>query len=236
MQRTRGILSFLRGHGILGLDEIIYGGEVRAHQVGLLGPSPKDDKEVRVLNRIVRWNSEGVEYEADPRQTERLVADCGLEGCKSVATPGSRPTGEELDADRPLEARLHTAFRGAAARGNYLSADRLDCQFACKEVCRWMANPTHLSWQSLKRLGRYLSGMPRLVYVYREQVVDAIDAYTDTDWAGCPRTRKSTSGGCIMLGAHTMKHWSTTQASISLSSGEAWLEESRGEASLEEVG
>ena len=35
------------------------------------------------------------------------------------------------------------------------------------------------------------------------------------------KTRKSTSGGCLMLGAHLIKSWSSTQASISLSSGEA---------------
>ena len=120
-----------------------------------MGSGSHDAKEATVLNRVVRWvtatdGKHAIGYEADPRQTERLVADCGLEGCKSVATPGTRPAGEELDADKPLEARLHTAFRGAAARGNYLSADRLDCQFACKEVCRWMANPTDMSWQSLK--------------------------------------------------------------------------------------
>ncbi len=45
--------------------------------------------------------------------------------------------------------------------------------------------------------------------------------YTDTDWAGCPRTRKSTSGGCIMLGSHALKSWSSTQSNVALSSGEA---------------
>ncbi len=190
-----------------------------------LGPGQGDSKEATVLNRVVRWCSHNgtqwLEYEANPRQTERLVADCGLEGAKPVATPGTRSSGDELTNDRPLEARLHIAFRGAAARGNYLSVDRLDCHFACKEVCRWMAHPSQASWSALKRLRRYLAGLPRLVYVYKEQSVDYLDTYTDTDWAGCPRTRKSTSGGCLLLGSHTIKHWSSTQAGISLSSGEA---------------
>ena len=73
----------------------------------------------------------------------------------------------------------------------------------------------------MKRLCRYFEGAPRLVYVYEQQEAAAIDVYTDTDWAGCPITRKSTSGGCVMLGKHCMKHWSSTQTSISLSSGEA---------------
>ena len=84
-----------------------------------------------------------------------------------------------------------------------------------------MAKPTVHAWEALKRVCRYLCRAPRLVYEYRQQSVSAVDVYTDTDWAGCPKTRKSTSGGCVMLGHHACKHWSSTQQSISLSSEEA---------------
>ncbi len=186
-----------------------------------LGPGKHDEKEGRALNRVIRWCSGHIEYEADPRQAEKLIAECGLTGAKAVATPGVKATFHELEQDTDLPQRLHTAFRGAAARGNYLAADRIDGQYACKEVCRWMSKPTAHSWHALKRLCRFLSGTPRLVYQYPQQSVDSVDVYTDTDWAGCPRTRKSTSGGCVMLGRHAIKHWSSTQSSISLSSGEA---------------
>ena len=43
----------------------------------------------------------------------------------------------------------------------------------------------------------------------------------DSDWAGDHETRRSTSGGLIMLGDHCIKTWSTTQSSIALSSCEA---------------
>ena len=186
-----------------------------------LGPGPNDAKEARALNRIVRWVDDRIEYEADPRQVERLVQECGMVGCKPMATPGVRVGFQELEGDEPLEQRLHTAFRSAAARGNYLSADRIDAQFGCKEICRWMSSPTQMSWKALKRLARFFAGAPRLVYVYRQQDVSHIDVYTDTDWAGCPKTRKSTSGGCVLLGRHAVKHWSSTQSSVALSSGEA---------------
>ncbi len=188
---------------------------------GRLGPGPDDAKEGIVLNRIVRWGADGIEYEADPRQAEKLIAECGLTGANTAATPGVRISFDEATKNEELEPRLHTAFRGAAARANYLAADRVDCQFAAKEICRCMAQPNQASWNALKRLCRYLVGLPRLVFVYRWQTASAIDVYTDTDWAGCPRTRKSTSGGCIMVGAHTVKSWSSTQTSVALSSGEA---------------
>ena len=37
---------------------------------GRLGPGPKDNKETSVLNRIIRWTPNGIQYEADPRQVE----------------------------------------------------------------------------------------------------------------------------------------------------------------------
>ena len=48
-----------------------------------------------------------------------------------------------------------------------------------------------------------------------------MEVYSDTDWSGCPITRKSTSGGAIMVGNHVLKTWSSTISSVSLSSGEA---------------
>ena len=186
-----------------------------------MGPGPHDGKEARVLNRVVRWTEQGLEMEADPRQTEKLLEECGLTGANAVCSPGVRATAAQITDDKPLSAQHMTAFRAAAARANYLAADRLDCQFAAKEVCRWMSTPTLLAWEALRRLCRYLAGLPRLVYRYPWQTVDAVDTYSDTDWAGCPKTRKSTSGGCVMLGCHVIKHWSSTQPSVSLSSGEA---------------
>ena len=47
--------------------------------------------------------------------------------------------------------------------------------------------------------------------------------FADTDFAGCMRTRRSTSGGCVMRGSHLLYHWSSTQTTVALSSGEAEL-------------
>jgi hypothetical protein len=84
-----------------------------------------------------------------------------------------------------------------------------------------MSQPTTGSLEALKRLCRFLVGAPRLVWRYDYQDECQISVYSDTDWAGCPRTRKSTSGGCILMGKHLIKSWSSTQASVALSSGEA---------------
>ena len=136
-----------------------------------------------------------------------------------MSTPGAKATYQDHESGKGLEKHLHTAFRGSAARSNYLSADRIDCQYACREVCRSMSSPTEQSWKALKRLSRYLCGAPRLFYTYRKQEINAIDVYFDTDWAGCVKTRESASGGAVMHGRHAVKHWSSTEPSVALSSG-----------------
>lgn len=126
-----------------------------------------------------------------------------------------------ISTDQPLAQHKMTHFRGLAARCNYLAADRPGCAFAAKEICRRMSSPTELGLQVLKRLARYLVGKPRLVWQYRWQNTEYFDVYSDTDWAGCPTSRRSTSGGCVMLGSHLIKCWSSTQPGVALSSGEA---------------
>ena len=56
-----------------------------------------------------------------------------------------------------------------------------------------------------------------------QPAVEAVITYSDADWAGCKATRKSTTGGCIKVGMHTINTWSKIQAFIALSSGESEL-------------
>ena len=111
-----------------------------------------------------------------------------------------------------------------AARANYLSLDRPDLQYSVKEACRGMAQPTKGDQKKMRRIGRYLIGKPRMVATYNwQERASTMKVFSDADWAGCRRTRKSTSGGVLMIGSHYIKSWSSTQRSIALSSGESEL-------------
>lgn len=128
---------------------------------GVVCPGPGDDKEATVLNRVIRWGKGCAEYGADPRQAEKLVYELGLEGARAVVTPGVKLTPQQIAEDEPLEKRKESLFWAAAARANYLSADRIDIPFAAKEVCRFMSSPTSSSIHAIKRLGRYLEKKKR---------------------------------------------------------------------------
>ena len=85
-----------------------------------------------------------------------------------------------------------------------------------------MSCPTEENWMCLKRFARYIRDHPRSImrYDYQRQP-RTLTTYSDSDFAGCLATRKSTSGGVIMHGDHLLKGWSTTQSRIALSSEEA---------------
>ena len=96
--------------------------------------------------------------------------------------------------------------------------------YSVKEICRRTAKPTMKGWKQLKRLARYLKTNPRTILEYPWQSRELeVEGFSDSDWAGCKRTGKSTSGGVIKIGEHFIKGWSKTQASITLSSAEAEL-------------
>ncbi len=187
-----------------------------------LGTRAGQEREISILNRIVKWTSEGIQYEADPRHAELIIQHLGLEGAKGCKTQWQN---NETDGDEEeLTAEQQTRYRAVAARMNYLAQDRVDIQYATKEVCRGMAKPTKEHWRKLKQLGRYLIYRPRFVWTFRwVNKPGTIKVYTDANWAGCQKTRRSTSSGCLMIGPHTIKTWSRTQHGIALSSAEAEL-------------
>lgn len=194
---------------------------------GVLGPDPGDTKEITILGRRLLWAQGGISYEADPEHARRVIADMGL----GVSSNGlDKPCVRETAADveqgaEELDAAEATMFRSIAARVNYLALDRPDLQFAAKEVCRLMSRPTRGCWARLKRIARYLVQHPRLVIRFADvgALPSEVRVFSDSDWAGCLRTRRSTSGGCVVLNGAVVRSWSSTQATIALSSGEAEL-------------
>ena len=115
-------------------------------------------------------------------------------------------------------------YRAVVARCNYLGFDRPDAQLAIKDSCREVSRPTTRSMELLYRIGRYLKARPRLVWHSPFQAATTIvDVVTDANWLGCKRTRKSTSGGAVMVGARCLKTYSKTQSVVAGSSGESEL-------------
>ena len=192
----------------------------------MLGPEHDQLKETKILNRIIGWKgSKGITYEVDPRHIEIIIERLGLQEAKQVTSPGTREEGKiQQDHNENLDDEQSSKYRALVARCNYLSPDRPDISYSVKELARNMASPTKGNWAQLKRLGRYLKSRPRMQQVFQWQIAPKVlKAFSDADWEGCREICKSTIGGCVMLGSHTIKTWSKTQTLVALSSGEGEL-------------
>ena len=183
----------------------------------VLGPGEGQLKQVNILYRIVSWDgSRGIVYEADPRHAEIVIDQLELQDAKDISTPGTREEGHTIDDhEDKLSERDSTKYRAIVARLNHLIPDRPDIPYAAKELARAMSNPSNGDWVRLMRLGRYIKRRPRLQQIFQWQHVQSvIITYRDADLAGRKQTRKSTTGGCVTIGKHTiqggggkLRHW-----------------------------
>ena len=124
-----------------------------------------------------------------------MLEQLSLKDAKEATTPGTSEEGRTSEDHQQLLQDLEVSkYRALVARCNYISPDRPDIAFAAKELARAMAAPTRGDWQRLKRLGRYLEGVPRVQQMYEWQGKPTkMKTYSDADWAGCRATRKSTT-------------------------------------------
>ena len=149
-------------------------------------------------------------YHHDPRHIDVLVKDLGLENGNSVQTPATPEVTEE-EKPEPLSQVQHHKYRSQVARWLFLSRQR-------------MSNPTQQSLVKLKRLARYLKREKQWGQVFKYgKTVEEVTTSTDSDWAGCKETRKSSSAGVVMLGEHALKAYTRKQKIIARSSAEAEL-------------
>ena len=148
---------------------------------------------VRIRNGNVSWTRTGIVFESDPRHAKIVCTQLDLADnvlgetgrkrqVKSVATPGVKehPAGPGT----PLTASQTSSCCSLVMGINYLAQDRSDLQFSGEELAMSMSSPTTHDWQKLKRVGRYLVGVPRLELFYRfQKFVDVLNCYVDSDCA-----------------------------------------------------
>ena len=84
-----------------------------------------------------------------------------------------------------------------------------------------MHDPRESHLAPVKRILHYVKGTLYSGLQIGVGSVDSLTAYSDAYWAGCPDSRRSTSGHCAYLG-DTLVSWSSKrQTTMSRSSAEA---------------
>lgn len=139
--------------------------------------------------------------------------------CKPCSTPVD--THSTLFADAGTSVSDATHYRSIAGALQYLTFTRADIAYAVQQVCLHMHDPRDPHLAAMKRILQYLQGTKDLgLHLYRTSPFD-ITVYFDADWAGCPDTRRSTSGYAVFLGDNLISWSSKRQPTVSRSSAEA---------------
>ncbi|GKC15181.1 ribonuclease H-like domain-containing protein, partial [Tanacetum coccineum] len=90
-----------------------------------------------------------------------------------------------------------------------------------QQICLYMHDQREPHLASLKRSLRYVQGTLDLgLHLYVSSTTSLV-GYTDADWAGCPSTRRSTSGYCVFLGDNLLSWSAKQQHTLSCFSAEA---------------
>lgn len=142
-----------------------------------------------------------------------------MSNCKPCTTPVDLKSKLAEDGGKPVKSA--TEYRSLAGALQYLTFTRPDISYAIQQVCLFMHDPRELHLQALKRVIRYIQGTKLWDCNFRRNKKMALTAHTDADWAGCPSTRRSTSGYCIYMGDNLVSWSAKRQPTVSRSSAEA---------------
>ncbi|CAJ2673543.1 unnamed protein product [Trifolium pratense] len=153
------------------------------------------------------------------KYAEEIIERAGMSSCKSSPTPVD--TKAKLSGSSGNPYHDPTEYRSLAGALQYLTFTRPDISYAVQQVCLFMHDPKTQHMSALKRIIRYIHGTLDFGLHLYPSSVSKLVSYTDADWAGCPDTRRSTSGYCVYLGDNLISWSAKRQHTLSRSSAEA---------------
>nr|GEV67760.1 uncharacterized mitochondrial protein AtMg00810-like [Tanacetum cinerariifolium] len=106
----------------------------------------------------------------------------------------------------------------------YLTTTRPDITFVVSACSRNQVTPTTSNLEAVKKIFKYLQVQPKLGLWYPRESPLVLKAYSDSDYVGANKDRKSTTGGCQFLGQRVAHHsdiepWKNSDTSGSTMTG-----------------
>ncbi|XP_058070999.1 uncharacterized mitochondrial protein AtMg00810-like [Magnolia sinica] len=135
---------------------------------------------------------------------QNLITLIGLEDTSFVDTPMDVNVKYRKDEGDLLDDP--TLYRRLVGSLIYLTTTRPDISDVVHQVSQFMSSPQHLHLTTVRCIIRYLRGSPTRGLFFPTDSSLQLVAYSDANWAGCPDTRRSTTGWCIFLG-DTLISW-----------------------------
>ena len=155
------------------------------------------------------------------KYTLDILSDSGMLGCKPNSTPMDYSTKLQADSGSLLSAESSSSYRRLIGKLIYLTNTRPDITYAVQQLSQYMATPTNVHLQAAFRILRYLKGTPGSGLFFAATGTPQLRAFSDSDWAGCKDSRKSTTGYLVYFGSSVVSWQSKKQSTVSRSSSEA---------------
>ncbi|XP_019091092.1 PREDICTED: uncharacterized protein LOC109128703 [Camelina sativa] len=153
------------------------------------------------------------------KYTEEILQHAYMSTCNSVHTPLPQCLDHVFKDTKPFSEPSY--FISLAGKLQYLTITRPDIQFAVNFICQRMHSPTESDFGLLKRILRYLRGTSKMgLHLYKNSPLHLV-SYSDSDYAGCKDTRRSTFGFCVLLDTNIVSWSAKRQPTVSRSSTEA---------------
>ena len=121
----------------------------------------------------------------------------------------------------PLPVETSSSYRRLVGRLIYHTNTRPDITYAVQQLSQYMANPTTSHHQAAFRILCYLKGTPGSGLFFATTGTHQLQAFSDSDWAGCRDSRRSITGFSIYFGSSLISWQSKKQSTVSRSSSEA---------------
>lgn len=139
---------------------------------------------------------------AQPSYIHDLLVRAKMSGAKPCASPIT--PADSLSKNDGVPMTDPFLYRSTVGALQYATITRPDITFAVDKASQFMQSPSEKHWDVVKRILRYLKGtITHGIQIHAKSPLQ-LHAYTDSDWAGCPDDRRSTSGFCVFLGTNLL--------------------------------
>jgi hypothetical protein len=167
------------------------------------------------LGLVVRRDSQGM-FLSQTQYALKILERAGMSTYHPASTPVD--TSPKLASTAGSPVADPSSYLSLACALQYLTFTRPDIAYAVQQICLHMHDPRDQHLTLIKHVLRYIKGTIHHGLQLAPSTTDRLVAYTDAEWAGCPDTRRSTFGYCVILGDNLVSWPSKRQHTISRSS------------------
>jgi transposase InsO family protein len=147
-----------------------------------------------------------------------LLAKARMTDAKPVNSPCA--SGSKLSRFDGAPLLDFSEYRSIVGALQYCTLTRPDIAYSVNQLCQHLHHPTTAHWTAAKRVLRFLKNTSNHGLVFTKSPLH-LHAFCDSDWAGSPDDRRSTSGFAVFLGNCLISWSAKKQPVVSRSSTEA---------------